>query len=122
MISILKTFGSKDKNSFEAEALAEAYNYFEIVREDYKFSNGREVRNFYEKCIQNRSNRLSRGNYPDEEYFIIRKKDVVTDDLEVEVFKEEEYKCPKCEGHLVQRNGKNGIFWGCSNFRYGCLP
>ena len=120
MISILKTFGSKDKNSFEAEALAEAYNYFEIVREDYKFSNGREVRNFYEKCIQNRSNRLSRGNYPDEEYFIIRKKDVVTDNLEVEVFEELEYKCPKCEGNLVQRNGKNGIFWGCSNFRYGC--
>lgn len=74
MISILKTFGSKDKNSFEAEALAEACNYFEIVREDYKFSNGREVRNFYEKCIQNRSNRLSRGNYPDEEYFYNKKK------------------------------------------------
>ncbi|MBR1858635.1 MAG: topoisomerase DNA-binding C4 zinc finger domain-containing protein, partial [Selenomonadaceae bacterium] len=25
--------------------------------------------------------------------------------------------CPLCKkGHLVRRNGRNGIFWGCSNF------
>ena len=24
--------------------------------------------------------------------------------------------CPKCGGHLVQRNGKYGIFFGCSNY------
>lgn len=24
--------------------------------------------------------------------------------------------CPKCGGHLVQRNGKYGIFYGCSNY------
>ncbi len=28
-----------------------------------------------------------------------------------------EYKCPRCgRGILVKRNGKNGAFWGCSNF------
>lgn len=28
-----------------------------------------------------------------------------------------EYKCPRCKrGVLVKRNGKNGTFWGCSNF------
>ena len=28
-----------------------------------------------------------------------------------------EYKCPRCKrGILVKRNGKNGTFWGCSNF------
>lgn len=25
-------------------------------------------------------------------------------------------KCPRCGGNLVKRNGKNGQFWGCSNF------
>lgn len=25
-------------------------------------------------------------------------------------------KCPRCGGDLVRRNGKNGQFWGCSNF------
>ena len=29
----------------------------------------------------------------------------------------ESYKCPRCEtGILVRRNGRNGIFWGCSNY------
>ena len=26
------------------------------------------------------------------------------------------FKCPKCGSAMVKRNGKNGIFWGCSNF------
>ena len=27
------------------------------------------------------------------------------------------YKCPRCEtGSLVRRSGRNGIFWGCSNY------
>lgn len=31
--------------------------------------------------------------------------------------KENEYACPRCkQGILVKRNGKNGAFWGCSNF------
>ena len=31
--------------------------------------------------------------------------------------KENEYACPRCkQGILVKRNGKNGVFWGCSNF------
>lgn len=30
---------------------------------------------------------------------------------------EHEYKCPRCnQGILVKRKGKNGEFWGCSNF------
>ncbi len=28
----------------------------------------------------------------------------------------ESYKCPKCGGVLVKRNGKYGEFIGCSNF------
>ena len=31
--------------------------------------------------------------------------------------------CPKCDGYLVERNGKYGYFWGCSNYpkcRYTC--
>ena len=24
--------------------------------------------------------------------------------------------CPRCGGRLVLRNGKNGVFYGCSNF------
>lgn len=32
----------------------------------------------------------------------------------------DEYKCPRCQrGILVKRQGKNGAFWGCSNFP-GC--
>ncbi|MBB6369425.1 NERD domain-containing protein [Chryseobacterium shigense] len=27
--------------------------------------------------------------------------------------------CPECGGNLIERNGKYGIFWGCSNFP-GC--
>ncbi|MBE8955408.1 MAG: DNA topoisomerase III [Quinella sp. 2Q5] len=26
------------------------------------------------------------------------------------------FKCPNCGSALVQRNGRNGVFWGCSNF------
>lgn len=30
---------------------------------------------------------------------------------------QDEYKCPRCNrGIMVKRNGKNGAFWGCSNF------
>lgn len=30
---------------------------------------------------------------------------------------QDEYKCPRCgRGIMVKRNGKNGAFWGCSNF------
>ena len=30
---------------------------------------------------------------------------------------EDSYKCPRCQtGILVQRNGKNGTFWGCSKY------
>ena len=30
---------------------------------------------------------------------------------------ENEYKCPRCgRGIMVKRNGRNGAFWGCSNF------
>ncbi len=28
--------------------------------------------------------------------------------------------CPACGVKLVARNGKNGAFWGCSNYRTGC--
>ncbi|KHK55822.1 DNA topoisomerase [Ralstonia sp. A12] len=28
--------------------------------------------------------------------------------------------CPACGVKLVARNGKNGVFWGCTNFRTGC--
>jgi len=28
--------------------------------------------------------------------------------------------CPDCGAKMVKRNGKNGSFWGCSNFRKGC--
>lgn len=28
----------------------------------------------------------------------------------------ESYKCPKCGGILIERNGKYGTFIGCSNF------
>lgn len=32
-----------------------------------------------------------------------------------------EWTCPKCGGRLVRRSGKNGEFWGCSNFsKFGC--
>ena len=24
--------------------------------------------------------------------------------------------CPKCHGNLVERKGKYGLFWGCSNY------
>jgi predicted RNA-binding Zn-ribbon protein involved in translation (DUF1610 family) len=24
--------------------------------------------------------------------------------------------CPKCGGHLIERNGKYGTFYGCSNY------
>lgn len=30
--------------------------------------------------------------------------------------KEEGLKCPRCGGELVQRTGKYGKFWGCSNY------
>jgi DNA topoisomerase-3 len=29
---------------------------------------------------------------------------------------EEKFLCPKCQSLLVQRNGKNGVFWGCSSY------
>lgn len=30
---------------------------------------------------------------------------------------EDEYRCPRCgRGIMVKRNGRNGAFWGCSNF------
>jgi hypothetical protein len=29
-------------------------------------------------------------------------------------------KCPDCGSRMVKRNGKNGEFWGCSQFRKGC--
>lgn len=30
---------------------------------------------------------------------------------------QEAYLCPRCrEGHLRKINGKNGVFWGCSNY------
>ena len=25
-------------------------------------------------------------------------------------------KCKKCNGNLIEREGKFGVFWGCSNF------
>lgn len=28
--------------------------------------------------------------------------------------------CPDCGAKMVKRNGKNGEFYGCSNFRKGC--
>lgn len=28
--------------------------------------------------------------------------------------------CPACGVKLVARNGKNGLFWGCANYRTGC--
>ena len=29
----------------------------------------------------------------------------------------DKYLCPRCrEGHLRQLRGKNGVFWGCSNY------
>ena len=28
-----------------------------------------------------------------------------------------EHDCPKCNSKLVKRNGKNGVFWGCSNWK-----
>ena len=28
--------------------------------------------------------------------------------------------CPKCGGKVVLKNGKNGEFWGCANFKNGC--
>jgi restriction system protein len=31
-------------------------------------------------------------------------------------FNKEEEKCPQCSGKLVERNGKYGKFWGCSNY------
>ena len=37
--------------------------------------------------------------------------------MKVVLKQENEYKCPRCrQGVLVKRNGKNGAFWGCSNF------
>lgn len=35
--------------------------------------------------------------------------------------KKEQWTCPECGGRLIKRQGRNGEFWGCSNFRdYGC--
>lgn len=31
-------------------------------------------------------------------------------------FNKEAEKCPQCSGELVERNGKYGRFWGCSNY------
>lgn len=28
--------------------------------------------------------------------------------------------CPQCDGNLVERNGRYGTFYGCTNFRSGC--
>ncbi|MBR7560705.1 topoisomerase DNA-binding C4 zinc finger domain-containing protein, partial [Mycobacterium tuberculosis] len=28
--------------------------------------------------------------------------------------------CPACGVKLVARNGKSGVFWGCSNYWKGC--
>ncbi|MCX6796475.1 MAG: topoisomerase DNA-binding C4 zinc finger domain-containing protein, partial [Candidatus Falkowbacteria bacterium] len=32
------------------------------------------------------------------------------------VAKEELKKCPQCGGSLVEKNGKYGKFWGCTNY------
>ena len=34
----------------------------------------------------------------------------------IEQIKEQAMTCPRCGGKLVERNGKNGTFYGCSNF------
>lgn len=31
-----------------------------------------------------------------------------------------DHTCPNCGGELVQRNGRKGPFWGCSNYINGC--
>ena len=28
----------------------------------------------------------------------------------------ENLKCPECQGEMISRKGKFGIFWGCSNY------
>ncbi|MCX6796460.1 MAG: topoisomerase DNA-binding C4 zinc finger domain-containing protein [Candidatus Falkowbacteria bacterium] len=33
---------------------------------------------------------------------------------------EEENTCPECGSTMVRRNGKSGLFWGCSKFFKGC--
>lgn len=36
--------------------------------------------------------------------------------IEIETQKVQASICPKCNGTLVRRNGKYGMFWGCSNY------
>lgn len=37
--------------------------------------------------------------------------------MKVVLVHDDEYKCPRCQqGIMVKRKGKNGVFWGCSNF------
>lgn len=31
-------------------------------------------------------------------------------------FKYEETLCPECNGKMISRTGKFGVFWGCKNF------
>lgn len=63
---------------------------------------------------------LSEGDGSVEEFLQMQAK--FTRDLCIKANKtvlagEDEYKCPRCgRGIMVKRNGKNGAFWGCSNF------
>lgn len=31
-------------------------------------------------------------------------------------FKYDEVKCPECNGDMISRTGKYGVFWGCKKF------
>jgi DNA topoisomerase III len=51
------------------------------------------------------------------EYARHQKNMVVTSPDEIlGLARDEKFHCPKCQSLLVQRNGKNGFFWGCSSY------
>ncbi|MBT4838825.1 MAG: DNA topoisomerase 3 [Methylococcales bacterium] len=46
----------------------------------------------------------------------IAKRKIPTKIKEVPPQPKDSHDCPKCQQKLVQRKGKNGVFWGCSNY------
>lgn len=54
--------------------------------------------------------------YKDKKHDAYGKIDEIRADTEVVKVPIEETKCPECDGPMVSRKGKYGIFWGCKRY------
>jgi len=54
--------------------------------------------------------------YPEPEDDLRSTEEVVEIEIERKTMSIEEIKCPDCDGEMVSRTGKFGVFWGRKNF------